>query len=1322
MGRKLRLFVALWLLAAVGGGVAASGAGSMPPAELAAERSAGAALASVGGTIRHNGQPVGGIPVNVIWATGSQVVDTGADGRYAVHGVPTGGWLMIHVWPALHRRLAWQNWSTQTVTGDLVRDWELVSGYVLTVDPLRPDGQPYTQEFWLSVHPLESELPPGQWLGAPGAGIHQLVAAPGVYALGGEVAPYYMPRAIVDLRSGDQHVEVRLLAQPESALPTEPPRADRIAVGAADADGVATVTGSAGAVPAWASVAIVNLNARRIVLADSDASGAFSARLFAPPGSFLWVKYDVDGRYMEELWRCSQPGSNCGDFSAVNPLPGTTIRVPSTGANTGTQHSFASAGAIGAAGYDWAGWWMSGTVSVPSAGAGPGLPIRRGQTVRVTARLSITSPAWSCSGGLDGPVQLHIQLRHLLGADGFPERGGTWFNAHVFTATGLPIENETDTQARGMVTAQSAVLLPCVSAHTVEGTFDVTFVVPNDLPDGTYQVTAWVDTPYVPFTPDVPQPVVWFMDPHQAFGPVLRVGSPATPRLPWVLFTDVPVNGHRGVVARQDAGHYALTPRSVTPPQRAIVPRLDERMGLPVDYDLALSLPWLSSTDRRLPCPPGLPFALPSGSLTVSVKRPDGVTDTLGPATLRQSSVRTPTTPGGAILNSGTGHVGDAYQLTTLDPRFDYAFPMDGSYALTFQGSVLDVYGNAWPFQHTYDVDVGAILDLDPGQLPTTPYRQGDAFSPNLHVFPPVPADVTIKLVQMPASNPAQATTRTITGKANRFGVFQPTAGTDIRLTAAGEFRVDVTAVYTAPNGMAWRGAMTWGGVVEVLNPQMEAHGRRGMDYHGDTVDDMPAWFEVFQLPTAKVGIEVYYPYFNGDIHWGNEDRAPGDSIHSIITVKDLTGSRQTIYNALRANYPRSRSGFRWPPDDMSPVGLEKRIAIGEAPLFISTSTGDDPTVAPDKVDQWGYAYHSSERPDVRVREMISTDNVGTAYWRFDDTYTYQIGEPANGDQPGDIKWEFGGAVLRVPSRSIAEYAIYSSLWVLLPHGDPVGARITPPFQDATGASINGGPILTLQGRDIDMLFLPKGVRPGDVLEVGDVVAFCGHVGPPLDSSVAVTMTSPTGVVRTRTLRASKVGWAYDPAFDFAANEAGMWRVDVMVRHDRPYVGNGVIPTRHNTGTVLGTQGRYVFYVVPKASPRLIIADPPPGWLPWPQGWPGAEGRIQPITIRGFAPPGSTGVHYTIHDKGIVMGQGTLPVAADGHFSLVYDARVLHQTFSMVSLTAHEGMWEGLADEVAINFLSLGATPRSNTVTLIGERVFVGSDQRPRAFLPVVRR
>ena len=249
------------------------------------------------------------------------------------------------------------------------------------------------------------------------------------------------------------------------------------------------------------------------------------------------------------------------------------------------------------------------------------------------------------------------------------------------------------------------------------------------------------------------------------------------------------------------------------------------------------------------------------------------------------------------------------------------------------------------------------------------------------------------------------------------------------------------------------------------------------------------------------------------------------------------------------------------------------------------------------------------------------------------------------------------------------------------------------------------------------MLFLPKGVRPGDVLEVEDTIAFCGHVGPPLDSRVSVTITSPSDVQRERTWYANKIGWLYDPSFDFLADEPGRWTVDVSVVHDRPYVGNGVIPQSHNTGTVLGTTGRYEFYVVESEAHDLVITSPQAGFISWPSN------KVAPIHIRGIGPAGTSSVYYTIHDKGVVMGQGSVTPDASGAFTVTYDAVALHDDFPMLSLNAHEGRWEGLADEVAINLLAVGSPQAAaNTVTLIGEEVFVENELDFRLYLPVILR
>jgi hypothetical protein len=1272
---------------------------------------------TVSGTIRHQGKPVAGAAVRVVSGGVHRWVETDANGVYRVDGIGKGNWAQVFVWPAVERRLAFRNWRVDAIAADVVKDFDLETGNLLSGMVVRPDGQTHSQGFWLGLQAMDLPSRANEWGGAEAQqGRFSMVLEPGLYVQGGKAPPYFIPPKVIDLRRGDVTGYVVNLTETEErpAAPPSgpPPLGERVTTGAPDTDGYAQVNGAGGAVEPNSEVIVVNLNSHNVARATADAEGAFSTRMFAPPGAALLIKHDPGVRSAANAWREVQEAQSTMDV--LNPLPGTIVRAGALAAREAGRQPVQASGAIIADGWakGWAGWWFTGDLEGPFAAGESGLRVQPGQRLRITGRLRITSPAFSCAGLAGLNVTSQAAYYPLFGPDGRALATGPPFAAHLFTPTGLPIESEWGPFSRAFSPPVSAPVRPlsCAGNQSVEGSVDHSLTVPGGLPAGVYVLRFEVNA--TGMTLDRATPLALVVGNHIPWRDdmaLLTVGLPATPRIPWTMLSDHAVNGQRGIGAREDAGSYATSNRVLISPHRTILPRLDERSGQPVAYRLEPGSQWVSVGDRRQPHPPVVPFSLPSGELTARVRRPDGAIDTLGPAPVRQSLQRMPTTPGGSSIAPGSGRMSDIYHLFASDGAFAYRFANDGEHVIELSGHVKDVFGTTYPIQGTYDLTVARVLDLDPGQLPTTPYLQGDAFAPGLHLFPPVPAEVGIRIVHLPGSDPAQAVTRTFSGRANRFGYFQPPPGQLFRFDTPGEFRVDISASYSAPDGTLWAGAMTWGNVVEGPNAGMEAHGRRGMDYGSDRLDDMPAWYEVFNLPPAKIGIENFYPYFSGDVHWGvkHSRLGPGDSILPTVTFKD-TSPDQRLYGLLRRNYPPWR-GFRAPPVTRNKDGLNSRIAVGEAPLEIATRNGAefDPRVAPKEVTLWGYGYATSQRPDVRVREIISGDQSGTAYWRFTDTYGYQIGESAAGDLPGDLKWEFGGAVLRAPAEGINEYAVYSSLWVLAPDDDPVGTRVAPPFQNATGASIDGGPILKLKGQDVDMLFLPKGVRPGDVLEVGDTVAFSGHVGPPLDSVVSVTMVAPSGEQRSRTFRANRIGWVYDPAFDFAASEPGRWRVYVAVLHDRPYVGNGVTPKSHNTGTVLGTEGWYEFSVAPKDSPRLEIHSPAPGFVSWPKG------QVAPIAIRGTAPPGTAQVHYTIHDKGVVMGQGVLTPASDGSFTFTYDARALNAVFPFVSLTAREGMWEGLADEVAINFLAVGGDEiRANTVTLIGEEVFIGGGRQ----------
>ena len=144
----------------------------------------------------------------------------------------------------------------------------------------------------------------------------------------------------------------------------------------------------------------------------------------------------------------------------------------------------------------------------------------------------------------------------------------------------------------------------------------------------------------------------------------------------------------------------------------------------------------------------------------------------------------------------------------------------------------------------------------------------------------------------------------------------------------------------------------------------------------------------------------------------------------------------------------------------------------------------------------------------------IGEEAILSPYWRFDERYADQIGVGAHGDLPGEIKFQYGAAVLHGSALDQSHYAIYGSLFVLIPEDDPLGTRTFPPFQ-GNGGGPSGGPLFSLKGEEVDLFMHLTGVRPGSVLETGNTFALVGAVGPTLPAKVAYTVTAPDGSKRT---------------------------------------------------------------------------------------------------------------------------------------------------------------------------------------------------------------
>jgi hypothetical protein len=941
--------------------------------------------------------------------------------------------------------------------------------------------------------------------------------------------------------------------------------------------------------------------------------------------------------------------------------------------------------------------------------------------------------AITATTNLDGvDVQGWLHLLLLFDAQGRSLPAENYFMSTMLTPGGFPIQSpgRPSLWAEVPLTVEN---LHHAGGHTLQASLSAAGRLPDDLPPGIYRPvfdlhvtgvptdTAWLAANVVRHT----------FGPNEAPLPPITVGQVTPPRLDWRLLMDDFVQGTRGTAARQDRGTFEIASQIVSQGAPYVLPPRDAPTGQPLTYRLEPFLPAISFSDRRMPTPPLLPFDLPGGELSVSLRAPDGTTHDLGSQPLAQSFNRTKTTRGGADLNVGTVQIDDVYSLQAASTAFRTTFDQYGHYVVTMTGSLPDLWGNLYGGGGTYDLWVAEPLDVDPGVLPGTPLAVGDAFNPTLQLYPRVPARVELALTLYPDSDPSRAEIYTVRGWADRFGYFSPSTALPIPILHSGEYRVDLTAAYTDTLDVLYMVAATWGGIVMTPPAQADlvAHGRRGLD----SLSYIPShWFVAcrdLQIPPGAVS-HTLNPYYNGDLLWTRLSDGPcgGDSLVLGASLQDRVG---VVEAAIQTRAERMM------PELYAPGTFGERVAAGELPLFVSTRSGRPPQLAlgpigaqpPDDVDQIAYSYRVSQRPGVRVREVVAQDGQSGGYWRLDTLYDDQLGVGILGDQPNDFKFQYVGAVYRDLDTGRSEYLGQGTGWVFLPDDDPTGSRVMPPFAGPGngGWTTEGGPLLTLKGHDVHIFILPTGVRPGAVLEVGDTFRFAGHIMPTLDSQVAVTVTAPGGTSYLVDGQANPTGYFYDPQDDFLLLEPGLWTVDVRVWHEGLCSGGStVLP--YPSGDVLGSDhgtwpgGRYYFYVVPTSAPRLDVSAPAPGFLTF-------DGEVTPIAVTGTLPAGldAAVVDYSLSMPGYILEHGQATIDGDV-YHLIFDPVALHQDYPNLDLVGRDEPRPGLADTVSLGLLLRGqaggqAVYRANTLTFQGQQVFVGdavSPPRSHRYLPLI--
>jgi len=1067
-------------------------------------------------------------------------------------------------------------------------------------------------------------------------------------------------------------------------LPQTPPEVDRIRVQDVNGRGEAIIVGAAGAVPAGATVYLVNVETLDWVSVVADAQGGFAALLFAPEGSTVQVNYGYAGA----LSRFESIG--------LEGSPAILITVPLQAAMPG-KLPFAVGERL-ANGH----WLARGFLPARACQPGEMVPIT------MTWRLdSAQVPALD----LDA-FRLSVRLAWLRLFDEAGQQLPATRNlvSALLTPSGLAVEAELEIANPWVVTQHVTGAQMVRQGSALTATLTISLPIPAELPAGLYRPRLKVACEETQGASWQPIPALCADDdllmlerqdaqreyPWPLLAPV-RIGNPASPRLEWSLFSDYASNSERGVRA-QESDHYALSPRTVFPTNRFILPPVNGHTGEPISYTLEPSLPLTSwgfrpLYERVIVDPPVLPLAYPAGYVRVRVTRPDGVEEDVGtfgfvsglnPLMMYRPDEADPSRHHRSLLtafdNPGPG---DYYRAWTGDEGPRYTFTQYGKHTIRLEGAMADLWGNVYRAGGTYQVWAAQPLDLETGTLLGTPFAVGDAYAPVVRVQPAVPAEITLDLSLYVNSSREDVWRRRLTGRANRFGYFHP--GADVAplvFPAPGEYDVLITAAYRDPQGVLWMGAVRGANVIETPETPLIAHGERGI--RSFAAVKRPTWFAegyfgnvvpgqtdgLFDNRTLGGALHLPYPYYSGDVMW-IVDREGENSIFPTITFQDTRGA---VADLLVARVPEVRQGaYYYGQFPVQLLPLDRR-AIGELPLVTTTSAGAAAGQTygwpvgqyPALADQIGYFYSACVRPDMPVACHVAESGLGNAYWFADDNYNLQPGQGTNGDLTPDFKINLGGLVFRDLAHGVNQYAIYNSCDVYIPEGQPDSNRITPPYRGAAGGQ-DGGPLMTLQGRDIDLFVHPTGVKPGSVLEVGDVLSFAAQVVPTLASHVAVTVTAPSGKTHLIGGVANKIGYFYQPEHDLVVDEIGVYRVQVKGTH-RGMTSVGPVYPPYPQGDILGTSdGVFSVYVVPKDSAPLSLEV-------WEEDGQGGRRQVidgeivrpaQPLEVRGQVPAGWDGaqVRYTVSLSGFVLRQGVLETDAAGGFVYRYAPLMLHEEF-----------------------------------------------------------
>jgi len=747
-------------------------------------------------------------------------------------------------------------------------------------------------------------------------------------------------------------------------------------------------------------------------------------------------------------------------------------------------------------------------------------------------------------------VAVSGELRH--DADGMYRAGATsWAVSSNFTTTGMPVERHDgwprlrQLHGKGGSPFEAVEEFPLPdgsamrAAHSFQGALSVQ--VPHDIPEGWYEPRIFVFVRVA----GVDDPVHlaqfrenWAESPPQVL-PLVQVGDPTMPHLPWTLLGRTQYRGQPGVLPLELQGRVAICARSGFPATTVIPPG---------SYAISPALPTLFPKESLAPVDGGLevvPETMPhhvrldSAAVQCRVARPDGRIEDLGS---RQA-------------------VGDGWVELDLDGGpFLVDMQATGHYVLHVTGTVEDALGRRFTAGGSYDVWTALPLSISTSCKPGNSFLVGDAYPAKVNVNPPVPADVRVAVEYYPDSDPARVRHWVAEGQASRFGHFVPYDLAPIVFDEPGEYLSRVTVRYTDAMGRLWMMEQTSAGVVAPQEREMVLHGTRSFPYDIQLFEERWGAVERFEdrqdLTTSFLSYtpaplpDPYAPYDPQDtlLIASNGFNESLVEPHLTMSLSDpaLAARLQEAYRHDSVLVPASIQ----PPDDRwhyldDVVQISTDSAawfpasaeyLDELPILPARSDGLHPFAFPEGNDVDAYTYLGVIRPGFpAMTSVFQSDAIGLYWMASPNRFGHHFNAGPNGDLPGDLYRIQAGAVLKDHAGGRNYYDAYSAAVV-----------VTPSEGTATSIVAPGERALLERNGQSHFVFVTQDTH--DTLEVGERMGFGGLVFPGIEADVTWTVTKPGGEVVEVAGRSNRLGIVRGrPAIP--VDEPGLYRARVQMRY-----------------------------------------------------------------------------------------------------------------------------------------------------------------------------